>query len=176
MCSGSCNLAAEAHCAKQDRIPLVKTMLQGRLAAAAAGTRWSCRPRAGRRRRSWAPTGMLSTRWASASHHEHLAVYITCANSIYCRERLALLERFRSCGWCQVQGDGTVCTLRQLLPGCTYRVRVAAHNAAGQGAFSFPADILTAATSPNPPTDLQVASRCVLWGHFLVTVIVKTTC
>lgn len=58
-----------------------------------------------------------------------------------------------------MQGEGTACTLRQLLPGCTYRARVAAHNAAGQGNFSLAVDVATAATSPDPPKDLQTASR-----------------
>jgi hypothetical protein len=66
-----------------------------------------------------------------------------------------------------------VCTVRQLLPGCTYRMRVAAHNAAGQGAFSYPADVSTAATSPNPPTDLQVVSRCAVEVFMSVQVVVE---
>lgn len=58
-----------------------------------------------------------------------------------------------------IQGDGTACTLRQLLPGCTYRVRVSAHNAAGQGSPSVAVDVSTSSTPPDPPLALEAASR-----------------
>lgn len=51
------------------------------------------------------------------------------------------------------------CTLNALKPGCSYRVRVAAHNSAGWGGAGFPADVVAAATCPEPPRHLDAVRR-----------------
>ncbi len=57
------------------------------------------------------------------------------------------------------QGDSAACTLRDLRAGCTYRARITAHNSAGQGHASFPVDVATLPTSPDPPTAFEAAFR-----------------
>jgi hypothetical protein len=49
------------------------------------------------------------------------------------------------------QGPTRACTVSQLCPGCGYRVRVCAINAAGPSQYSVPLDFVTAADVPLPP-------------------------
>lgn len=50
-----------------------------------------------------------------------------------------------------VQGSSTACTIGGLRAGCTYRVRVRAHNAAGGSPASAASDVRTAADVPDAP-------------------------
>ena len=121
LCSGKLDSGTEAHSTDPNGMPYVRQVLHGRLTAAVArsphrcccrytpipnpkpliftGTQWSCRPRASRRRRSWAPTGMQFTRWAPASSPEHRALYsmhacmqqqsLSGTSSLACLKRIA---------------------------------------------------------------------------------------
>lgn len=57
-----------------------------------------------------------------------------------------------------MQGRSAACTPGGLRAGCTYRVRVCAYNAAGEGPYSVPVDISTApdvASQPSAPHATQ---------------------
>ncbi len=63
-----------------------------------------------------------------------------------------------------VQGHSTGCTAEGLRPGCTYRVRVCAYNAVGEGAYSVPVDISTAPDVASQPSAPHATQR---WQHAL---------
>ena len=50
-----------------------------------------------------------------------------------------------------MQGSSTACTIGGLRAGCTYRVRVRAHNAAGESPASAASDVRTAPDVPDAP-------------------------
>lgn len=58
-----------------------------------------------------------------------------------------------------MQGEAAACTVGGLRAGCTYRVRVRARNAAGHSSYSAPADVKTAADTPEPPSAPAAVSR-----------------
>ena len=58
-----------------------------------------------------------------------------------------------------VQGSNAACTVTGLRAGCTYRVRTCAANAAGPGAYSMPADVVTAADKPDAPDPPSMSTR-----------------
>lgn len=63
-----------------------------------------------------------------------------------------------------MQGRSAACTPGGLRAGCTYRVRVCAYNMAGEGSFSVPVNISTAADVAWQPSAPHASQR---WQHAL---------
>lgn len=61
-------------------------------------------------------------------------------------------------------GPAVATTFSALQPGCEYMVRVAARNAAGQGAFSIPLHLTTAPDVPLAPVTAETDAAATVSG------------